>query len=147
MIRKGDGSHKAWMSCLECLTSVDRVSLDIDFFVEEISFRVGVFCPAPSGFRPGGVKRLLALQTTPTGWRRRSKRSSIDCGFEDMQEMAAAVVSNMCSCTGPDSTASAGDATAVDRTEADDAGNGEDVGGQEPDAHGIDANPPKGGVL
>lgn len=43
---------------------------------------------------------------------------------------------------GEDSTASAGDGTAVDRKEADNAGNEGGVDGQDAHAHGRDTNPP-----
>ncbi|CAM9780540.1 unnamed protein product [Ectocarpus sp. 6 AP-2014] len=170
-----DGSHKAWVSCTEGLTSVDRVSLDTYFSVEEITFQVGVFVPrrAASDLEASNVFSL-ANRADRVEETQQEVVDRLRSRFEDMQEMAAAVVSNLCSCTGAapddsggasegndkisasdssgdvndtgvdvgkDSTASAGDGTAVDRTEADDAGNEEDVEGEEPDAHGIDANP------
>ncbi|CAM9289753.1 unnamed protein product [Ectocarpus sp. 12 AP-2014] len=171
-----DGSHRAWVSCTEGLTSVDRVSLDTYFSVEEIAFQVGVFVPrrAASDLEASNIFSI-ANRADRVEETQREVLDRLRSRFEDMQEMTAAVVSNLRSCTcaapgdsgeasegkgsvsvsdssgdvndtgvdtGEDSTASAGDGTAVDRTEADDAGNEEDVGGQEPDAHVIDANPP-----
>ncbi|CAN0433406.1 unnamed protein product, partial [Ectocarpus fasciculatus] len=64
-----------------------------------------------------------------------------------MQEMAAAVLSNMRSCTGEESTASPGDGTGLDPKEGDDAANEEGVGTQEAEAQGVDADPPTLGVV
>ncbi|CAN0001458.1 unnamed protein product [Ectocarpus sp. 8 AP-2014] len=171
-----DSSHKAWVSCTEGLTSVDRVSLDTYFSVEEITFQVGVFVPrrAASDLEASNIFSI-ANRADRVEETQQEVLDRLRSRFEDMQEMTAAVVSNLRSCTGvalddsreasegngsisvsdssgdvngtgvdtgEDSTASAGDGTAVDRTEADDAGNEEDVKGQEPDAHVIDANPP-----
>ncbi|CAN0080947.1 unnamed protein product [Ectocarpus sp. 12 AP-2014] len=171
-----DGSHRAWVSCTEGLTSVDRVSLDTYFSVEEIAFQVGVFVPrrAASDLEASNIFSI-ANRADRVEDTQQEVLDRLRSRFEDMQEVAAAVVSNMGSCTGAalddseepsegngsvsvsdssgdvndtgvdtgeDSTASAGDGTAVDRTEADDAGNEEDADGQEPDAHRINADPP-----
>ncbi|CAB1111589.1 unnamed protein product [Ectocarpus sp. CCAP 1310/34] len=171
-----DGSHRAWVSCTEGLTSVDRVSLDTNFSVEEITFQVRVFVPrrAASDLEASNIFSI-ANRADRVEETQQEILDRLRSRFEDMQEMTAAVVSNLRNCvgaapddsgeasegngsvsfsdnsgdvnntgvdTGEDSTASAGDGTAVDRTEADDAGNEEDAEGQEPDAHVIDANPP-----
>ncbi|CBJ29537.1 expressed unknown protein [Ectocarpus siliculosus] len=96
-----DGSHKAWVSCTEGLTSVDRVSLDTYFSVEEITLQVGVFVPrrAASDLEASNIfsvaNRADRVEETQQGVLDRLRSQ-----FEDMQEMSAAVVSNMCSCTG-----------------------------------------------
>ena len=42
---QADDSYKAWVSSTEGLTSVDRMSLDVFFSVEEVTFQVGVSVP------------------------------------------------------------------------------------------------------
>ncbi|CAM9422785.1 unnamed protein product, partial [Ectocarpus fasciculatus] len=169
-------TKRSWVSCTEGLTSVDRVSLDVYFSVEEVTFQVGVSVPrqAASDLEASNVFSIAnrddrVEETQETVLDRLRSR------FEDMQEMAAAVLSNMRSCTGEalddseepsegngsasvsdsggdvnltgvdtggESTASPGDGTGLDPKEGDDAANEENVGAQEAEAQGVDADPP-----